>query len=335
MHLSDKDREYFKAVLKRYEAGQSTPEEIRLVEKYLEILDKTPNPLTGVSVTEKERVKQEIQAQLLFSIQEQPDAVPVIPLSRRYSPTKRWWVAAAVFILLSTGAYFWYSHAVTPEITRVIPPPATIEPLLYTRYLTLPDGSTVIVHAGSELSYPRSFSGNTREVTLKGEAYFDIRHNDHQPFIIHTGSVKTTVLGTAFNIKANDNKITVTVTRGKVKVEDTQKVLAILTPDHELVYDVIKAIPESRNAPAKQSISWARQDMLFDGASFADIAERMGRRYQVSISFANDHIKQCPISATFNGTESLEEVLTVLCTARNASYTMKNGNIVIDGKGCQ
>src|SRR5690606_2859673 len=89
------------------------------------------------------------------------------------------------------------------------------------RLLHLPDGSTVIVGVGSKLNYPSSFDSlRTREVYLEGQAYFDIRHNPQKPFIIHTGKVATTVLGTSFNIKAwpEDQDITVTVTRGKVRV---------------------------------------------------------------------------------------------------------------------
>lgn len=68
--------------------------------------------------------------------------------------------------------------------------------------MRLPDGSTVLLNEGSELSYSTSFGKQAREVTLTGEGYFDVQHNLSKPFKVLTGNVTTTVLGTAFNIKA-------------------------------------------------------------------------------------------------------------------------------------
>jgi len=106
--------------------------------------------------------------------------------------------------LLGTGEYYYFIKPRQPQQqarqTSPKPPDHTIH---YNRYITLPDGSTVILHAGSKLDYPVSFNGNTREVNLIGEGYFDVQHDPARPFIIHTGHLKTTVLGTAFNIKAN------------------------------------------------------------------------------------------------------------------------------------
>src|SRR5207248_3097180 len=103
-------------------------------------------------------------------------------------------------------------------------------PVAWTRHIVLPDSSTVVLHAGSRLLFPEAFSVNTREVTLVGEAYFDIVHREAQPFIIHTGQLKTTVLGTAFNIRAYDSsqEVMVSVTKGRVRVESGNQVLAEL-----------------------------------------------------------------------------------------------------------
>src|SRR5690606_2603405 len=73
--------------------------------------------------------------------------------------------------------------------------------------LLLPDGSTVLLNNNSSLDFPQQFTGDTREVILKGEAYFDIKPDASRPFIIHTGKVKTRVLGTAFNIRAYPEEI--------------------------------------------------------------------------------------------------------------------------------
>jgi ferric-dicitrate binding protein FerR (iron transport regulator) len=91
--------------------------------------------------------------------------------------------------------------------------------VLHRQLINLPDGSKVVLNANSKLEYPPGFSNNTREVYLDGEAYFDIAHDPGKPFIVHTGSISTRVLGTAFNINAYRSQqfVEVTVTRVKWK----------------------------------------------------------------------------------------------------------------------
>jgi ferric-dicitrate binding protein FerR (iron transport regulator) len=248
----------------------------------------------------------------------------------RYKPMFR---IAALFIIIILSATVFYL-TLRPRITTV---PQVPDQSSYAKYLILPDGSKVIVHANSKVEYPRQFAGNTRQVTLTGEAYFDIKHNTEKPFIIHTGKLKTTVLGTAFNIKAypNSTDITVTVTRGRVKVEDDKKVLGILTHDKQLVYNLPQATVQKQAVVATEAVKWTKENMVFESVAFETITAQISRRYGITIRFTNEDIKKCPVTASFSGTESLEEVISFLCLARNATYTTEKDNtITIDGKGC-
>lgn len=239
--------------------------------------------------------------------------------------------------LLCTGEYYYFIKPKQQQLAKQQHASKPPEPAArYNRYITLSDGSTVILHAGSKLDYPVSFTGNTREVNLTGEGYFDVQHSD-KPFIIHTGNVKTTVLGTAFNIKAyaGEKNIIVSVTRGKVKVEDEKKLLAVLNPDEQVVYHIPASSAEQMEVKTASVVNWIKEDMVFEAASFSSIAEVLDRRYQVNISFRNPAMEQCLITASFSGTESLEKILTYLCTVRNASYIMENGKIIIEGRGCE
>lgn len=205
------------------------------------------------------------------------------------------------------------------------------------QFITLSDGSKVVLRHGSKLNYPSSFSGNTREVELVGEAYFDIHHDDKKPFIIHTGKIKTTVLGTAFDIAAypSQKKVVVTVTRGRVKVENDHKNAVILTPNEQVVYDNQTNAGQKNKVEATRTLTWASSDMVFDGVSFKSIAGLLSRRYQVSIDFKNPELENCPITASFNGTESLKDILEILCTARGTTYKFENEQkVTIDGNGC-
>src|SRR5687768_11794332 len=107
--------------------------------------------------------------------------------------------ACVAFIIIFSGAALFYFNN---EISSASTHSAAALDMRQPGFIKLPDGSTVVLNGGSKLEFPESFAPDVREVTLKGEAYFDITHDPKRPFVVHTGKVRTTVLGTAFNIKA-------------------------------------------------------------------------------------------------------------------------------------
>lgn len=272
------------------------------------------------------------------------EPAPVVPMR------KRWWfrlsVAAVVCGLVAGGGYLWrleQRRVVAPALL-VVSKPGVVEkfsyrPVSYIRHLVLPDGSNVVLQANSTLIYPEKFVDSARVVVLKGEAYFDIHPDVAEPFVIWTGAVKTTVLGTAFNIKAypQTNQVEVAVAKGRVKVEIGKKMLGVLTQDHQITYQLGAARVKEQQVNAAALVKeWTSQDMVFRSMSFGDIAQVLSQRYNATIEFKNTVMRQCTIRAEFSGTESLEQVLTGLCTILNATYTIDEGiRVVIDGKGCE
>jgi ferric-dicitrate binding protein FerR (iron transport regulator) len=203
----------------------------------------------------------------------------------------------------------------------------------------LPDGSMVVLNAGSTLEYPVTFKAKkNREVTLNGEGYFDIKHDPSSPFIVHTGKLSTTVLGTAFNIKAypNENDITVTVTRGKVKVSDDKKVIGIITPDQQIKFNKHQHESQQQHVDSKEVVAWSDRDIFFDDATLADVAKQLEQRFGIAIVFDNDTIKDCRFTATFVSGEDLNQILTVICEFNGSHFNRDaTGIIHIDGgAGC-
>ena len=257
-----------------------------------------------------------------------------VPIFQRRQVT----AAAAAVVVIAVGIYLLTHRSVQPAQTTAQYAARTITPPNYTRQIVLPDGSTVVLHAGSTLDYPSTFPADSREVSLKGEAYFDVRHDNKKPFIIHTGTIRTIVLGTAFNINSDSLHVTVSVTGGKVRVENGKKVLAELTPNQQIVYDVPKDTARQKTVNATQLVTnWTKQDMIFDGDTFGSIAGVISQRYGVTIRFKNPSLAKCRIVASFSGTEMLENVLGTLCTIQNASFTRneEDKSIELDGKGCE
>jgi ferric-dicitrate binding protein FerR (iron transport regulator) len=210
-------------------------------------------------------------------------------------------------------------------------------PLDQKKQVVLADGSKIWVNSLSELKYPQAFNGKTREVYLSGEAYFDIRHDASKPFIIHTGKVITTVLGTAFNIKEDNlqHTIVVTVTRGKVSVANGKSQLGVITPNQQISFNTVNNQHTQIDVDAKKAIAWQESDIHFDDITFAAAAGQLQQRFKVKISFANEKVKNCRFTGTALKEENLDKILKVICAFNNATYQTKaDGSIVVDGPGC-
>ena len=335
MLTQDQIREYADKWLK----GTITAEEKELFEQWYNA--RSPESINWNTDEQEEELKEKIFNSLDKEIRDESATIPF----RKSKRVGSWRIAAAAaaVLIVGIGILKWTRN------NKEEPPLAksntynTENTVLdkttdYTRHLTLPDGSTVILNANSKLDLSGNFSGNTREVILVGEAYFDIKHDEKKPFIIHTGEIKTIVLGTAFNINAypDAKKITISVTRGKVRVENNKKILAVLTPDQQVTCNVSAADAEQQPVNATAVVTdWTKQDMVFEDVSFEKIVQLLNRRYGVDISFNNPALRNCTIKAFFNGTESLEKVLDVLCIISNATYvTTDSKTIIVDGKGC-
>jgi transmembrane sensor len=144
----------------------------------------------------------------------------------------KWMIAASLTIIIAAGIFVYPDYSKKQDDT--IPADKTVT--LYGKdYVRLPDGSVVTLKEGSTLTYTRRYGKDTREVTLTGEAFFDVAHNPLTPFKVRTGKLVTTVLGTAFNIKVTvGDKVTVTVSRGEVAVSDGRTTYGTLLPNEQI-----------------------------------------------------------------------------------------------------
>ena len=310
------DKHYFLELLHKYLADEATNEEHQFLLSYYNLFQSEPDVLALLSQKKKEELKSQMHTSIWQDISsaEQPD--------ENVKPIKRWsvrMIAAAILLAICTIGIFFMRNEPAKNQTAA----AQVNQQKINRLVRLPDGSTVIISSGSKLNYPSSFDGLARrEVYLEGQAFFDIKHNASKPFIVHAGQFETTVLGTAFNIKAfpGDIDITVTVTRGKVKVSDQNRTLGIILPHQQIACNKQKANSTLKTVDTDTYLDWKAQDLLFDDVTVAEAAELLEERFNVNITFSDQLIKSNRFTTTFLKGESLEQVLTSICEFNGAVY---------------
>jgi ferric-dicitrate binding protein FerR (iron transport regulator) len=213
--------------------------------------------------------------------------------------------------------------------------------------LLLPDSSVVWLNAGSRLTYNQAFGITHRNTTLTGEAFFDVRKST-MPFIIQANGVRIKVLGTAFNVKsyASEEKTETSLIRGRVEVTIDKRPgeKFILKPNEKLT--IATGAKPAVDAQQKQPIvvldevthlkqnliletSWVENKLVFQDETFAEVARKMERWYDVEISLTDKKLAALHVGGGPFENESIEQALTALQIAFDFSFTISGKKITI------
>ncbi|MBF4494171.1 FecR family protein [Flavobacterium sp. MR2016-29] len=283
--------------------------------------------------------------QFILSQSESDIKTKVIPISRKENSRKirraLIAIAATVLIFFAVKNALVYNQKTVPVITKGNETEEVNPVLAYhgKQLIHLPDGSTILLNDNSSIEYNQNeFDTKTREVTLSGEAYFDIQRNEKKPFIVHTGKVRTQVLGTAFNIKAKSNtdEVEVTVERGKVQVGDLKKVYGVITPNQQIKVNTNTLVYEQNQVNAVIVMEWKSKYLILDNINMEEAISLISQKYKVPITLSNEKIKNCRITASFLNDEDLDHILKVICSVIETEYRYtENGAVVLKGNGCE
>lgn len=225
----------------------------------------------------------------------------------KYKLVYRWAVAACLLFLLSISAYqsFFTSESLKAEtiITKTYPEDI--------RLLRLPDGTRVWLNQNTEIEYPNQFASNERTIKLKGEAFFEVKRDPSRPFIITSGVIKTTVLGTSFNVKAYDDKAAeVHVRTGKVKVESSQNAVfiekgyaAVYTPKSEMMKKQKTNIMEPE---------WKKILIDVDGLTLSEVIDKLKSDHSFSVEYTTENLKHLKIKGTLDTRQGFHEMLQTI-----------------------
>ena len=269
-----------------------------------------------------------------------PDETPVRAL--RPTPWLRW--AAAVALPLVAAAAFFYTRSRSFE--PVVPQANLLEkaiPVGQKSFVTLPDGSKVWLNADSKLKYPKAFAGNTREVYLEGEAFFDVVKNPKQPFVIRTAQAQIQVLGTSFDVKAylDSKTVETVVVTGKVKVSDptNDKNFVLLQPNEKGVYraesrKIVKSAVAQQEEKAEY-VDWKIGTLAFHDESIPEIAAKLERWYGVKVEADEAALATCRVTARFDNNQPIDKVLEYIRMVTPIKYTQDGTSIKLHGEGCE
>jgi ferric-dicitrate binding protein FerR (iron transport regulator) len=263
-------------------------------------------------------------------------------------------------LVITTGAIYLFSQKKAPNLPAEQAISSIVTKNGNRTKIVLPDGSQVWLNAGSNLDYNNAvFNKDLREVTLNGEAYFDVTKNAEKPFIIHTKKMDVKVIGTAFNIRSYGDEKTAeaSLIRGSIEVslKDRKDQKFILKPNEKISI----ATDETQQAIAKQEkmvavknnakpipqivvndlkpnptnniipeIAWTQNKLYFEDESLENIAPMLERWFGNKVEITNVSLKNLRYYGNFEN-ETIEEVLSYLKLSKPFNFKIEHDAVVI------
>lgn len=197
-------------------------------------------------------------------------------------------------------------------------------------FITLPDSTKVWLNSDTKISYPADYGLKERNVTLVGEAYFEVAKNPDKRFIVEAKGMQVEALGTSFNVNAyqNDNKIIASLFSGSVRVSYDRHV-AILKPHESVKVDLLNRSFSRYKDESMQNIAlWRKNEITFDGESLEEITHIMSRLYNTTICIEDESLKKvCYIGTIRNN--NLENFIDIINLTTPVVYENKGDTVFL------
>ncbi|NQZ76436.1 MAG: DUF4974 domain-containing protein [Ekhidna sp.] len=244
-------------------------------------------------------------------------------INRSSSSNFSWTKIAAAIAILTTLSISFLLHKPSVETLHIASSESNIS-------VTFPDGSVGILNTNSSFSYPEIF-GDSRDVVLEGEAYFDIKKSS-KPFVIDVNGVDVKVLGTAFNLVTDDNEVRLYVDRGLVAFS-RDGIETKVSAGNEAVFSKTDNTVELKEVVSPNIMSWRNGVFNFDNTPLDQVLADLSEFYNVEFQLSTEKLKSCKISASFNN-QPLKEVLVTLSSILDVKTSTIQKTIKISGQGC-
>lgn len=303
-----------KEILQRYVEGNVTPEEIIAVVDWLDADENNVREFMALHKLNDISLLNQLESQIDIAKKKKTISFRQIG----YELAK----IAAILIIFWGGAKLYETTTTKEEIityqTLYVPAGQRAE-------LLLPDSTRVWLNARSKLIYPVSFGKGTRQVELNGEAYFDVIHNEKQPFVVKTSLMDIQVLGTEFNVTAysGSSDFEVSLLRGCIELSSPNLSSSYRMKEKENIkLQENKLI--SKNISDYDYFRWKEGLICFNNESVATIIEKLKLYYDIDIEVHNQKFMNSRYSGKFRTKDGIEQVLKVLQIEHKFTYTKNN-----------
>lgn len=331
----------FDLLLKKYIAGECTPEEKKQIQDWSEnTLEETRIMMTP---SEKNAIQRRIWKRLSGTSR------PIFIFGTSWV---KWGMAASVLIAMAYGATVLQKSSTlkkTAELTSGTQtmPKGNIE-LKNTsdkpHKIVLEDGTVVTLKSQSSLSYPEHFDQKARIVHLSGEAFFNVTKNPARPFFVYTGQLVTRVLGTSFNVKSINSakSVEVSVVTGRVSVYENSKKSGqtrngiILNPNQKIRFDIEKKVlvPELVEEPIPVHPPEKKASFIFEETPLPEVISIIQQVYGIEIVLETPAMEHCVFTGDINDLP-LYSQLRLICKSISANYELRGTTLFISGDGCR
>lgn len=198
-----------------------------------------------------------------------------------------------------------------------------------TYMIILPDGTKVWLNAASTLNYPTVFEQKKqRKVQLKGEAYFEVKHNASSPFLVETDQQTVEVLGTHFNINAyrDENNVSTTLLQGSVSVHAGLSNLLIKPGEQSvLTHQKLSVKP----VDVEDVIAWKNGLFQFSDERLESVMRKLSRWYNVEVEYRDEHIKEIPLTGIITHFTNVSKVLRMLELTKQVRFKIEGKKIIV------
>lgn len=313
-------------LLPRIFSGEASPEENRLVDDWLQADPAHREEYTAFArlwnITSAASLEDPIDIDSEW--QKMNSTISAAP-AKTISMARVLQIAAAI-ILVSLLGYTGY---------KISGPRWEKSPMNKTTALQLPDGTALTLNAGSKITYKKGFGTSHRNLSLKGEAFFEVEKGII-PFIISANEASVRVTGTSFNVKAYEDRpiLKITVTEGTVSLYESgepQKETQLLAGETGIYEKSVKTIRKLTTSDPND-LAWKTRVMDFRSTPLSEVAEILSDTYHVTFNI-EQVLENCTVTVHFDNRD-LGSVIEVLKTTLDLTIIQKDNLISITGKGC-
>lgn len=324
-------------LLEKYQYGACSEQERKLVEDFLASYQSENNQWVDWKHGDQEEIRDRIYNEIHTNIREEKS------ISRRISNLNIYKYAATVLLIFTVSILLFEYNQPREEIQVQDNRFITKTTLRGQKTnIVLGDGTFIRLNSESSLVYPDGFDKDIREVTLIGEAYFEVTKDSLRPFVIRSGDLVTKVLGTSFNIKAYpDNNMEVTVSSGMVQVQPSDEGLnrlnqqIYLTPNQQVSYNSTTNELKKKEVDINQFLAWKNDQIILNKVSMKEASSILERWFNVEIFFENKAIEDCIIRSEYKN-ENLINILESMKFILGIDYRLEENNrIIISGESCK